>query len=138
QGRAAFLAAGFRDSNRSAGKPLTDLAGFSAKMTTLPRAVLLPDSVSQSITTWTALTRPTNVLIVLDVSGSMSTAVSGTGKTRLTLAKEAARSAVTLFGADTRVGLWIFSTKLEGTRDYRQLVQIGPLSETLSGGRTRR
>jgi Ca-activated chloride channel family protein len=32
----------------------------------------------------------------------------------------------------------MFSTKLEGTKDHRQLVQIGPLNEPLAGGRTRR
>jgi Ca-activated chloride channel family protein len=45
---------------------------------------------------------------------------------------------VALFGADTRVGLWAFSTKLDGGKDYRQLVPLGPLTDTVSAGRSRR
>jgi Ca-activated chloride channel family protein len=136
-GRKAFLAAGFRDSNRAPGPGLTQINGFAAKVTTLPRAVLLPDSVKQSMDTWTALTRPTNVLLVLDVSGSMAQPVPGTGKTRLALAKEAARSAVSLFADDTQAGLWVFSTKLDAGRDYRSLVPLGKLSDQV-GGRERK
>ncbi len=137
KGRKTFLANGFRDSNRAPGAPLTELNGFAPKLVTLPRAVLLPESVQQSMNTWTGLTRSTNVLLVLDVSGSMRQAVPGTGKTRLTLAKDAAARAVSLFGPDTSAGLWAFSTKLDGTKDYRELVSLGKLGEDL-GGRSRK
>jgi Ca-activated chloride channel family protein len=129
QGRAAFLNAGYRDPNRTAGKELTETAGFAPKINTVPRAVLLPESVTHAVDTWTALTRPTNVLLVLDVSGSMKEPVAGTGKNRLTLAKEAAHGAVTLFADDTSAGLWEFSTQLDGPRDYRELVGLGKLGE---------
>jgi Ca-activated chloride channel family protein len=129
QGRAQFLDAGYRDPNRAPGKGLTQTAGFSPKLTTVPRAVLLPESVSHAVDTWTALTRPTNVLLVLDVSGSMKDPVPGTGKTRLALAKEAAHSAVTIFADDTQAGLWAFSTQLDGGNDYKQLVPLGKLAE---------
>jgi Ca-activated chloride channel homolog len=137
EGRRTFLAGGFRDSNRAAGAPLTEVNGFAPKVVTLPRAVLLPESVQQTMNTWTALTRPTNMLLVLDVSGSMRQQVPGTGKTRLALAKEAAASAVSLFGPDTSAGLWVFSTKLEGARDYRELVPLGRLGEDVGGARSR-
>lgn len=132
-GRAAFLAAGFRDPNRQAGKGLGEINGFTARLATLPRAVLLPESVKQSTDTWTALTRPTNVLLVLDISGSMNDPVPGTGKTKLTLAKEAAHNAVGLFSDDTQAGLWVFSTKQDGPRDYKQVVAIGALSDQVAG-----
>jgi Ca-activated chloride channel family protein len=115
-GRSTFLSRGFRDANRAPGKRLTQINGFAAKLTTLPRAVLLADSVKQSMDTWTALTRPTNVLVVLDVSGSMNDPVPGTGRSKLALVKDAAKSAVDLFASDTQAGLWVFSSKQDGRR----------------------
>jgi len=129
-GRKAFLDRGFRDANRSPGGGLTQVNGFEAKLTTIPRAVLLADSVKQSMDTWTALTRPTNVLLVLDVSGSMKEQVPGTGKDRLTLAKEAAKNSVNLFADDTQAGLWVFSTKQDGSRDYRTVVPLGKIGDS--------
>jgi Ca-activated chloride channel homolog len=137
EGRQAFLDAGFRDANRTAGRPLNDTTAFSPRIRTLPRAVLLPESVKQSMDTWTALTRSTNVLLVLDVSGSMATAVPGTGKNRMQLAKEAATAAVTLFADDVNAGLWIFSSRQDGTKDYRSVVPLGKVSDQV-GGRSRR
>src|SRR4051794_4532693 len=128
-GRKAFLDRGFRDANRSPGGGLTQVNGFEAKLTTIPRAVLLADSVKQSMDTWTALTRPTNVLLVLDVSGSMKEQVAGTGKDRLALAKEAAKNSVNLFADDTRAGLWEFSTKQDGAKDYKSVVALGKIGE---------
>jgi Ca-activated chloride channel family protein len=133
QGRAAFLRRGFRDPNRAAGKGLTEINGFAARLTTLPRAVLLADSVKQSMDTWTALTRPTNVLVVLDVSGSMNDPVPGTGRTKLALAKDAAKSAVSLFAGDTQAGLWVFSSKQDAALPYRSLVPIGKISDQVNG-----
>jgi Ca-activated chloride channel family protein len=137
EGQAALLNAGFRDPNRRPGKDLTEQYGLSPTLTALPRAVLLPDSVSRTIDTWTALTRPTNLLLVLDISGSMKTEVPGTGKTRMDLAKQAAKKAVALFPDDAQVGLWAFSTRQNGTKDYRTVVSLGRVGDTTDNGRTR-
>ena len=40
----------------------------------------------------------------------------------------AARRGLALFDDSWAIGLWTFSTKLDGNRDYRELVGIGPLS----------
>ncbi|GAA3454345.1 substrate-binding and VWA domain-containing protein [Dactylosporangium matsuzakiense] len=132
EGRKVFLDAGFRDPNREAGPALSG-STFAARIKTVPRAVLLPESVKQSMDTWTALTRPTNVLLVLDVSGSMNEQVPGTGKTRMQLAKDAAHGAVALFDGDVDAGLWVFSTRQNGTTDYRQLVPIGRVGDQVNG-----
>jgi Ca-activated chloride channel family protein len=137
EGKKAFLDAGFRDANRAAGAPLTENPAFSPRIKTVPRAVLLPESVKQSMDTWTALTRPTNVLLVLDISGSMKTVVPGTGKTRMQLAKEAARGAVQLFDGDVTAGLWVFSSQLQGNTDYKSVVPLGKVGDKVSG-KTRR
>lgn len=132
-----LLDAGLRDPNRLPGRNLTVQNGLAPEITTLPRGVLLADSVARTINTWTALTRPTNILLVLDVSGSMNTVVPGAGGTRLDLAKKAARGALDLFPNDAKVGLWAFSTALNGRTDYKTVVPLDTLGDT-AGGQTRR
>jgi Ca-activated chloride channel family protein len=128
-GRAAFQAAGFRDSNRQPGPTMTAANGVSDKLTGLPRAVLLPESVQHAAASWTAVTRPTNLLLVFDTSGSMGSVVQGTGKTRLDLTKAAALGALDLFDDSAQVGVWAFSTVTNG-KDYRQLLPLGPLGKS--------
>ncbi|HEY2793919.1 MAG TPA: substrate-binding and VWA domain-containing protein [Micromonosporaceae bacterium] len=139
--RSAFLNAGFRDANRQGD------ATFDPKSTGvlrslpgdfLPRAVLDPVSVQDTINTFTAATRPTNVLIAMDVSTSMNNVVPATGgKTRLDLARAAALSALQQFDPQSSVGLWEFSSNLDGTRPYQTLVPLGGLGDTMSDGKTR-
>jgi Ca-activated chloride channel family protein len=129
QGRAAFQAAGYRDSNRLPGPAMTAANGVTDKLTALPRAVLLPESVQHAAATWTAITRPTNLLLVFDTSGSMGSEVPGTGKTRLDLTKAAALGALDIFDDSAQVGVWEFSTVANG-KDYRQLLPLGPLAKS--------
>jgi Ca-activated chloride channel family protein len=131
-GKQAFLDAGLRDSNRLPGKELVANNGVEEKITALPRAVLLPDSVQEAASTWTAITRPTNVLLVFDTSGSMSTEVRGTGKNRLDLTKAAALGALNLLDDDARVGVWAFSTTQTG-KEYHEVLPLGPLGKTTNG-----
>lgn len=128
QGREALLAEGFRDSNRVPGAQLTPEHGIVPKLTALPRAVLLSDAIARTVAYWNALTRPANVLLVLDVSGSMASQVPGAGS-RLDLTKAAATQAVTLVDPNSQMGLWVFSSAQQGNAPYRELVKPGKLSE---------
>lgn len=133
EGGQRLLDAGFRDPNRVPGRDLTVQNGVAPEITAMPRAALLPDSVTRTITTWTGLNRASNVLLVLDVSGSMADVVPGAGGTRMDLAKRAAREALALFSDDDRVGLWVFSTGQRGSTDYREVVSLGPLGDVVNG-----
>lgn len=135
-GKAAFLEAGFRDSNRAPGPALKPTNGLVEKVTALPRAILLPESVQFAAASWTAVTRPTNVLLVFDTSGSMVAQVPGAGKTRLDLTKAAATNALSLLDGGARVGVWEFSTS-RGGQDHRALLPLAPLNEK-AGNRTQR
>ncbi|MGY0233671.1 substrate-binding and VWA domain-containing protein [Longispora urticae] len=127
-GRAAFQAEGYRDPNRIGGANLASATGIQPQVQTLPRAVLLPDSVKVTRKTWQALARPVNLLLVMDVTGSMNEVVPGTGgRTKLDLAKEAATNAVGMFGTQAHVGLWAFSTPTPGGPDYRPVAPIKTL-----------
>ncbi|GAA0942326.1 substrate-binding and VWA domain-containing protein [Actinocorallia libanotica] len=88
-----------------------------------------PDVLARALDGWEALRKRSNVLWVVDVSGSMKEQVPGTGKTRMELAKASLVSAMDQFIGVDRVGLWEFATRLDGSRDHRELVPIGPVSQ---------
>jgi Ca-activated chloride channel family protein len=54
------------------------------------------------------------------------------------LAKRAALGALPLLSDEGNFAQWVFSTNLDGAKDYRQLLPIGPMGEVLPSGRTRR
>ncbi|MEU4560322.1 substrate-binding domain-containing protein [Actinoplanes sp. NPDC023936] len=85
--------------------------------------------LSQAVGSWVATTLPGRVLAVFDVSGSMDKAVpSAGGATRAQVTQEAARGGLALFNNKWAVGVWRFSTKLDGNRPYKELVPITPLT----------
>lgn len=139
--RAMFQKAGFRDANRNGNASFTFANGVQGSLAelTLPRSVIDPNSVRETLLTWNAYTQESNVLIVMDISGSMDDVVAGAnGQTRMQLAQKAAVDAVAEFANTSNVGLWAFSTNLDGTKDYRILVPLGALTDTVdvngSGG----
>jgi Ca-activated chloride channel family protein len=78
---------------------------------------------------WAELRKEARVLLVLDVSGSMSDP-AGDGRTKLDLAKAAAISALDEFKDEDQVGLWVFSTDLGGEHpNWREVVPIGPIGQ---------
>jgi Ca-activated chloride channel homolog len=86
-------------------------------------------SVDKALKTWTTITQPARMLAVIDVSGSMKTKVPTAGnKTRLQVTVQAALAGLALFDDSWALGTWEFSTNLDGNRDYRELMPIGPLS----------
>jgi Ca-activated chloride channel family protein len=134
EGRAAFQEAGLRDGNRVAGPTLVPANGVSQRITALPRAVLLPESVAHAAASWTAITRRTNILFVFDTSGSMGNTVLGTNdQTRLDLTKTAAVNALNLLDGSAEVGVWAFSTTGRSD-DWRKLVPMEQLSAKKGNG----
>jgi hypothetical protein len=76
---------------------------------------------------WAGINRSGRLLTVIDISGSMNENVPGTGKTRMDLTKQTAQAGLGLFKPTTEVGLWVFSTRLDGDRDYKELLPIRPM-----------
>ncbi|MEU8120806.1 substrate-binding domain-containing protein [Spirillospora sp. NPDC049024] len=103
-----------------------------------PRA--LPDTpaadVRRTMQSWAQLSLSIRMLSVIDVSGSMDEPVAP-GVTRLQSTVRTAQGGLSLLPDDSELGQWVFSTKLEGDRDWRELVSVGPLNERL-GSATRR
>jgi Ca-activated chloride channel homolog len=94
-------------------------------------ADLDPKVLIKVLTTWTALLAPGRILTVIDVSGSMAAPVpTAGGATRDQVAAEASRRGLGLLDDTWAVGLWIFSTQVDGGNDWKEIVPVGVLSST--------
>jgi Ca-activated chloride channel family protein len=80
-------------------------------------------------TAWRLLTRRISVLGLFDVSGSMADPVPGSQQSNLDVARAAAQAALGFFDPQDSIGLWEFSRRLDGDRDYRVLVPLGPAGQ---------
>jgi Ca-activated chloride channel homolog len=128
-GKAAYGRAGFRSTDRSAAAIPARTAGTGTvarayRTRSLPAAA----QTAQALVRWRALRRPANVLAAIDTSGSMAEPAPGLPVTKLAVFQRAAAQSVRLFNARSRLGLWEFSSQLNGPRDYRELVPARPLA----------
>lgn len=87
-----------------------------------------PAAGNTSLRRWATAGSSGHVLTVIDVSGSMSAEVPGTGRTRMQITVEAARRGMALFKPGTEFSLWEFSTKLDGDADHRRVADWKPIS----------
>ncbi|MFI7114228.1 substrate-binding domain-containing protein [Nonomuraea sp. NPDC050227] len=125
--------AGFRSPDGKAGETLTKEKGFVPDK---PEALPRPDakSVASMVQTWSRLNLGTRLLTLLDVSGTMALPVPGTNMTRMQAINKIAMEGLGLFPADSELGLWTFSTHMDGQgKDWRELVSVGPLAESTNG-----
>lgn len=78
--------------------------------------------------------RPSRLLGLLDVSGSMNAVVpEAAGATRISLATQAAARGVGLYPMDSELGLWVFARTLTASTDYREVVPVAPLGDSVDG-----
>ncbi|MEU6711589.1 substrate-binding domain-containing protein [Nonomuraea sp. NPDC046802] len=125
--------AGFRDVDGTAGNALSEDKGFTPEK---PAALAPPDgtTVTRMVQTWSRLNLGSRLLTLLDVSGTMALPVPGTDMTRMQAINKIATEGLGLFPADSELGLWTFSTHLDGRgKDWKELVSLGPVSETVDG-----
>jgi Ca-activated chloride channel homolog len=97
-----------------------------------PKKMIAPPApavLDRVLRSWEALRKRSNVLIVVDVSGSMADP-GGNGKSKMDLAKAGLAKAMDGFIDVDRVGLWEFATKLNGNADYKELAPIAAMGES--------
>jgi Ca-activated chloride channel family protein len=133
-----FQEAAFRDYRGAAGAKISRANGLlpdQPKVTLSPPSPPVLDLVQKS---WDSLRKRARVLQVIDVSGSMGESVSKAGTTKLELAKRAAIRALTQYAPDDEVGLWVFSSDVNGRpTPYVELVPIRPMKENITELRNR-
>ncbi|HEY0002905.1 MAG TPA: VWA domain-containing protein, partial [Actinoplanes sp.] len=84
--------------------------------------------LSQALGSWAAITLPGQVLAVFDISGSMLKPVpTAKNATRAQVTQRAAAGGLQLFDDKWAVGVWLFSTELDGKKPYKEIVPISPL-----------
>ncbi len=127
-GQAVLAAHGFRSPDGVAGRELGQVRGVdphaagSGGSPTVGDASIVASAVA-------IVRKPSRLLAILDVSGSMASAVPGEpGQTRMSIVRTAAAEGLRLLPDSSSVGLWRFSADLTPSTDYQQLEPVSPLS----------
>ena len=97
-------------------------------LTAKPFGVLGGHHVDHVFATWYAEDRRTNLLVVLDVSGSMEQPPPGSKTPLIRLVGEACGAVGELLPDDGRLGLWEFGSRLDPPRDHRSLLASAPMN----------
>lgn len=134
---------GFRPGNPEVaiGEPITAANGVDPAQPQTTLEVPDPAVLVELIDGWEDTRKPAQVLLVMDVSGSMGEpAVPGGRETKLDLATSAAITALDQFAPQDRVGLRVFTTDLaapaddaaadpdgDGVVSHLDLVSVGPI-----------
>ncbi|MFJ3673212.1 substrate-binding and VWA domain-containing protein [Streptomyces sp. NPDC090106] len=93
--------------------------------------------LQEALGTWTITVQSARVTTVVDASSSMSEQVPGTGRSRMEVTKASLLQALATFTPEDEIGLWEFSTKLDGDKDYRVLVPTDRLGDSKGSGTQR-
>ncbi|SNS90228.1 von Willebrand factor type A domain-containing protein [Asanoa hainanensis] len=86
--------------------------------------------VDHVLATWYAEDRQTDLLVVVDVSGSMNDPAPGSGQSLIQLVAQGCQELENLLPDDSRLGLWEFGTQLDPPHDYRELLPASSLTES--------
>ncbi|MDQ1072269.1 substrate-binding and VWA domain-containing protein [Streptomyces canus] len=131
---------GFRTSDDQVSKTLVAKAGGE-----VPQPYAEPAgepasaaALQEALGTWTITVQSARITTVVDASSSMSEAVPGTGRSRMDVTKASLLQALATFTQEDEIGLWKFSTKLDGDKDYKVLVPTDRLGDSADGAGTQR
>ncbi|MHC3472307.1 substrate-binding and VWA domain-containing protein [Streptomyces sp. 7R007] len=130
---------GFRTDDYDAPKSVVAKAGGAGPQ---PYAEPAPkpaedSALQEALGIWTITVQSARITTVVDASSSMSDPVPGTGQTRMDVTKASLLQALATFTPEDEIGLWEFSTKLDGDKDYRVLVPTERLGDQKDGGTQR-
>lgn len=128
---------GFRPLDESV--PLGDLFTANFGVDPAQPRVTLPkpevDVISTAIDQWTQVRKPSSVLELIDISGSMDEPI-GDGRSRLDGAIQGAQTTLDHFRSTDEVGVWAFTTDVdspegEGIQVLRRVMPLGADGEKL-------
>jgi hypothetical protein len=127
--RTAARDAGLRDGDGNAARDAGEGTGIQEAA---PAALELdPAGVQGLLARLSSLAAPSRIITVFDVSTSMEAPVGG--GTRATLARDAAKSTLSLVPGDFALGLWVFAYQLEAGQDWAELVPTRELDADVEG-----
>jgi Ca-activated chloride channel family protein len=131
----AYGDVGFRTPSRSVqyARQLYTQAGISDQIGQVARPVTSPSTVVRTIVYWTALQRTTTLLALIDTSGSMAEKLGSQSK--MQLVQNTTISGLPVLDDNSRVGVWQFSTNLDGNKAYRQVIPMIRVGDNAPDGR---
>jgi Bacterial extracellular solute-binding protein len=100
------------------------LAGQQLRLTALAN----PGVAAVTLQAWNKLRTGARLLALIDISGSMRAPATPGGQSLEDELTQTAGQGVMLFPDSTRMGLWEFASDLDGTKPYKQLVPVGPMT----------
>ncbi|MFC8346882.1 substrate-binding and VWA domain-containing protein [Streptomyces sp. NPDC057280] len=130
---------GFRTSDDEVEASVVTGAGGSRPQP-YAKAAVRPASetaLQEALGTWTITVQSARITTVVDASSSMSEEVTSDGQSRMDVTKASLLQALATFTPDDEIGLWDFSTKLDGDKDYRVLVPTERLGSAQGNGTQR-
>ncbi len=89
--------------------------------------VLGPHSVDHVLASWYPADRRSDVLVAVDVSGSMAARQAGSDRPLIDVVQDGIGELERQLPDDSRITLWRFGTRLDGPRDHQQLLGATPL-----------
>lgn len=128
----AFAAAGFRGVGEDASAPSSSEYKLPATSGD-PFPVIPEHFMFHVLTTWHPQRRQADILVVVDVSGSMADPAPGTDQSLISLVSAGVGQLESLLPDNSRVGLWEFGSELSPPNDYRVLVHTHALSTSQRG-----
>lgn len=131
-------ASGLRGADGAAGPEMVAADRGLSELPLPAQQLKATDGAAAAQSAWRLMTRPVSLLSLVDVSGSMAEPVRGATGSRLALARAAAEATLGFLDGRDAVGLWEFSRTLDGERDYRVLVPLGPVAGRVGGFPDRR
>jgi Bacterial extracellular solute-binding protein len=130
----SFAAAYVREAGfRSAGGQ-ADQAGSQYGIAGNPQpAVALagPGEAGAALQEWNRLNLGDRSIVLVDISGAESLPLAPGAPTRLQVLSQAASLGLSLFPDTTEMGIWEYSTRMNGALPYREMVPLGPLPAQL-------
>ena len=116
---------------------LAEDAGFVAEQ---PKELAAPSegSITELTRSWNQMKMDSRVLTIVDISGSMLAEVPGTGLTRMQVAGAASAEGLQMFSESSELGLWEFSTDVNGDLPHQEVVPIRELQATDEAGNDQR
>jgi Ca-activated chloride channel family protein len=126
-GQAVLEGLGFRGTSGAANPLLTRETGVDPRADAAREPLTAADRRA-ALDLLATLGKPSRVLALVDVSGSMDRPVPRTDLTRMELARAAIDEGLSLFPRGTVAGLWRFSSDLTPSSNYDQVAAMTPLT----------
>jgi hypothetical protein len=126
QGADHLEAAGLRTAGGQ--PPSAATAAGLPDVTAAALEVLGPHHVEHVFATWYLADRRCDLLVVIDVSGSMAAPAAGSGRPLIDLVREGTNRLGELLPDDSQLAVWEFGSQLDPPRDHRVLLPRAPLT----------